>query len=116
MLAVIDYVRAPDQDATELMSAQIISLPLRNPVLLTKKQLAARLGRSERWIELRVREGMPVEPRADRYGRRRYDLQLVEQWLNDRPAKRSSRPDRLGQLEQAVADLAAQVAELRQTG
>jgi len=97
------------------MSAQIISLPSRGPILLTKKQLAAHLGRSQRWIELRVHDGMPVEPGADRYGRRRYDVLLVEQWLKDRPAKRPSRPDRLGQLEQAVADLAAQVAELRQT-
>lgn len=98
------------------MSAQIISLPSRGPVLLTKKQLAARLGRSQRWVELRVHDGMPVEPGADRHGRRRYDLQLVEQWLSDRPANRSKRQDRLEQLEQAVSDLAAQVAELRQTG
>ena len=98
------------------MSARVISLPSRGPVLLTKKQLAARLGRSQRWVELRVHDGMPVEPGADRYGRRRYDLGLVEQWLRDRPANRAKRQDRLGQLEQAVADLAAQVAELRQTG
>ena len=98
------------------MSAQIISLSSRGPVLLTKKQLAAHLRRSERWIELRVHDGMPVEQGADRYGRRRYDVRLVEQWLRDRPASSSKQQDRLGQLEQAVADLAVQVAELRQTG
>jgi phage terminase Nu1 subunit (DNA packaging protein) len=98
------------------MSAQVISLPSRGPVLLTKKQLAARLGRSQRWVELRVHDGMPVEPGSDRHGRRRYDLHHVEQWLRDRPANRSTRQDRLGKLEQTVAELAAQVAELRQTG
>ncbi len=96
------------------MSAQIVSLPTRGPVLLTKKQLAAHLGRSQRWVELRVHDGMPVEAGSDRYGRRRYDLQLVQQWLRHRSDKKSKRQDRLGELERAVADLAAQVDELRQ--
>ncbi len=97
------------------MSAQIISLPSRGPILLTKKQLAAHLRRSERWIELKVRDGMPVEQNVDRHGRRRYHLQQVEQWLKD-SAKSPKCRDRIEQLERRIADLAAQVAELRQAG
>lgn len=98
------------------MSAQIISLPSRGPILLTKKQLAAHLRRSERWIELKVRDGMPVEQQVDRLGRRRYDLQEVEQWLKRGLAKAPQRQDRIGQLELRIAELAAQVDELRRAG
>jgi hypothetical protein len=41
---------------------------------VTKQQLAAELGRSTRWIEQRVNEGMPVESSNDRHGRRLFDL------------------------------------------
>ena len=98
------------------MGGQLVRLPARGQLLLSKKQLAAHLGRSERWIELRVRDGMPVEEATDRYGRRRYNLSLVEQWLSrGRPTPRK-REDRVTVLERAVADLAAQVAELRRAG
>ena len=81
-------------------------------VLLTKKQLAAHLGRSARWVELKVREGMPVEQATDRYGRRRYNLRLVETWLHEGRPKAVRHEDRLAVLERRVAELAAQVAEL----
>jgi phage terminase Nu1 subunit (DNA packaging protein) len=93
---------------------QLITLPWSCGRLVTKKQLAAHLGRSERWIELRVREGMPVAPASDRYGRRRYDLEQVERWLRCGPPPRTPRDSRLTALERSVADLAAQVAELQQ--
>jgi hypothetical protein len=79
--------------------------------MLTKKQLAHELQRSERWIEIKVREGMPVEEATDRYGRRRYNLRLVREWLKDgKPAKAK---DRVSVLERRVAELADQVAELQ---
>jgi len=98
------------------MGGQLVQLPARGQLFLTKKQLAAHLGRSERWVEMRVRDGMPVEPANDRYGRRRYNLRLVEQWLRDGGPTRNKPRDRITMLEETVADLAAQVAELRRTG
>jgi excisionase family DNA binding protein len=45
---------------------------------LTKQELATHLGFSLRWVELRVREGMPCE----RFGSRlRFQRTEVEQWL-----------------------------------
>src|SRR5437879_861116 len=46
--------------------------------LLTKQQLAAHLGRSPRWIELRVKEGMPSTDPTVRYPQRRFRLSDVE--------------------------------------
>ncbi len=42
--------------------------------LVTKRQLAEHLGRSTRWVELRVREGMPSEAPTTRYPHRRFRL------------------------------------------
>jgi hypothetical protein len=95
---------------------ELMTLPSRGGTLLTKKQLAARLGRSERWVELRVRDGMPVEPATDRCGRRRYNPVLVEQWLKAGRPTSSKREDRIALLEASVATLAAEVAELRRAG
>jgi phage terminase Nu1 subunit (DNA packaging protein) len=93
------------------MGAQVFALPSRGaPVLLSKAQLAARLGRSTRWVELKMREGMPVLDGTDRYGGRRYDLREVEAWLAQ--GKRTKPRDRVSELERQVAELAAQVAEL----
>ena len=98
------------------MAGQLVRLPSRGHLLVTKKQLAARLGRSERWVELRVRDGMPVEQATDRYGRRRYNLRLVEEWLRDGRPVPAKREDRIAVLERSVAELAAHVAELREAG
>lgn len=47
---------------------------------LTKQELARYLGFSLRWVELRVREGMPCE----RFGSRlRFQRTEVEQWLKE---------------------------------
>lgn len=98
------------------MTGQLVTLPSRGEVLLTKRQLAAHLGRSERWVEMRVRDGMPVEHATDRYGRRRYNLRLVEDWLKNGRRVPVKREDRIAVLERSVAELSAQVAELRRTG
>jgi hypothetical protein len=66
-------------------------------------------------VELKVKDGMPVEEATDRYGRRRYNLRLVQAWLDDARPK-AARRDRLTVLERQVADLAVQVAELRRAG
>jgi phage terminase Nu1 subunit (DNA packaging protein) len=98
------------------MGGHVVSLPSRGDTLLTKKQLATLLGRSERWVELKVKEGMPMEESTDRYGRRRYNLRLVQAWLNEGRPRAARREDRVAALERQVADLAVQLAELRRTG
>lgn len=92
------------------MTATVVQMSARG--LLTKKQLADKLGRSERWIELRQRDGLPVAD-TDRFGRRRYRLDDVNAWLHDAAAKPRSVPDRIAQLEQQVATLAATVEQLQ---
>lgn len=49
---------------------------------LTKRQLSERLGFSTRWVELRVREGMPCS--SIKGNQRRFLLSEVEAWLADR--------------------------------
>jgi phage terminase Nu1 subunit (DNA packaging protein) len=95
--------------------SNVIQLPSRGVErVLTKKQLAAHLGRSERWVELRVREGMPVLEATDRYGRRRYKLRACEEWLaRGRPRIVASTEDRLAALECQVGELIALVRGLR---
>jgi hypothetical protein len=92
--------------------SEIVHLPNRASHLLTKKQLAAHLGRSTRWIELRVRQGMPSEPPTRRYPSRRFRLAEVEAWLAAGEKKRSPEADRLVRLEQRMATLAARVEGL----
>jgi predicted DNA-binding transcriptional regulator AlpA len=65
------------------MGASIIpfpSLAVREP-WLTKRQIADYLGRSTRWVELRVREGMPSKMIG---GRRGFKLSEVEAWIDGR--------------------------------
>lgn len=50
---------------------------------LTKRQLAATLGYSTRWIEHRMAEGMPSHLQGVR---RMYDLDEVNEWLGERAA------------------------------
>lgn len=79
--------------------------------LVTKQQLAAHLDRSPRWVELRVREGMPSEAPTRRYPQRRFRLSDVESWLAAGERK-SDRADRVSRLEEQVATLAAKVDRL----
>jgi|SRR6185312_7024444 len=97
-------------------TAKVIQMPARgaSEIILTKKQLAQKLGRSERWIELQVRDNkMPVLEATDRFGRRRYSLRAVEEWMKAGKPKPVRREDRLAVLERQVADLQAQLNELR---
>ena len=76
--------------------------------LVTKRQLAEHLGRSTRWVELRVREGMPSEAPTTRYPHRRFRLSEVEAWLAAGRAKPPApQTRRLADLEERVAKLAA---------
>ena len=90
------------------MSARIYRMPTARPTLLTKKQLAAHLGRSTRWVEMQVHRGLPVEAMTDRFGGRRYDLAKVEMWLSaGEPVVRRERSlaDRVAALELLVGEL-----------
>lgn len=62
----------------------LIQMPARDwSPLLTKRQLANHLGRTPRWIEMRVAEGMPAE--WDRHHRcRTFLLTDVQAWLERR--------------------------------
>jgi predicted DNA-binding transcriptional regulator AlpA len=67
-----------------LVSASVFRLPLRPGAepWLSKRQVAEHLGFSVRWVELRVREGMPHQ----RWGsnRLRFRVSDVETWLEER--------------------------------
>lgn len=60
----------------------VVRLPLRLGVepWLSKQQLAGHLGFSVRWVELRVRDGMPCERFR---GRLRFRASDVEAWLKE---------------------------------
>ena len=89
------------------MSARLYKLPASGSGLLTKKQLALYLGRSTRWVEMRVRDGMPVERSTGRFGERRYDVARVEAWLRTRPCKvpTVSLADRVAALERQLNEV-----------
>jgi hypothetical protein len=67
------------------MTARVIRMPLRPGVepWLSKRQLAAHLNYSTRWVELRVKEGMPHERWG---GHLRFRVSEVEPWLKERYA------------------------------
>jgi phage terminase Nu1 subunit (DNA packaging protein) len=73
--------------------------------LLSKKHLAAELGRSPRWVELRMREGLPVEPRRTPAEHTRFDLTRVQAWLVERAEQPATLEQRVIQLERQVAAL-----------
>lgn len=84
-------------------------------LILTKQQLAQHLGRSERWIELRVRDGMPSIPPSRRYACRRFHLQAVERWLAaDQHAPQRPLPERIALLETQLAELTARIHQLEE--
>lgn len=94
------------------MSATVHRLPgTTGPRLITKQQLAAHLGRSARWIEMRVNEGLPSE-NLDRYGRRMFDLAAVEAWLQKGEHVARSMQERVEALEREMAELRAVIQRL----
>ncbi|MGH2841968.1 MAG: helix-turn-helix transcriptional regulator [Solirubrobacteraceae bacterium] len=62
------------------MSAQVLQFryPAGREPWVTKRDLAAYLGRSTRWVELMVRRGMPSQMIG---GRRGFRLSAVEAWI-----------------------------------
>jgi len=48
---------------------------------LSKQQVAGHYGRSTRWIELRMREGLPSRMLG---GRRAFRLSIVDAWMEAR--------------------------------
>lgn len=87
------------------MSENVIQLPSRGESIVTKRQLAAKLGRSERWVEGKCKEGMPVLEQTDRWGRRLYNLGAVEAFLREKPAPRRSLEGRVTDLERQMSKL-----------
>lgn len=66
-----------------LTGASVIAFPravVREP-WLSKRQIADYFGRSTRWVELRVREGLPSKMIG---GRRGFRLSEVEAWIDRR--------------------------------
>ena len=59
---------------------EVVRLPRRPGAepWLSKRQLADYFGFSSRWVELRLREGMPSEVIG---GRRRFRVSECEEWL-----------------------------------
>jgi len=92
------------------MSAAVLTS--QQEIVMTKAQLARHLGRSERWIELRVRDGMPSQPPSRRYACRRFVLAEVEDWLRDGPPRPPTVAERLDQLESEQARLRERIREL----
>ena len=89
------------------MAGTVIRLPSAPRRLLTKRQLAAELGRSTRWIELRMREGLPVLPRGTPAEHTRFDLEAVRSWLDTRgPCAPPRLEERVAQLERQIVTLA----------
>lgn len=85
----------------------LVRLPVRSERLLTKQQLASELGRSTRWVELRMREGLPVLPRRTPSEHARFELGAVRAWLERRAEGAPlSVEERIARLEQEVSRLA----------
>jgi hypothetical protein len=64
-----------------LTGASVIAFPraaVREP-WLSKRQIADHFGRSTRWVELRVRKGLPSKMIG---GRRSFRLSEVEAWFD----------------------------------
>jgi hypothetical protein len=57
---------------------RLIAFPAAAEPWLTKKQIAGHHGRSTRWIELRMKEGLPSRMLG---GRRGFRLSAVETWM-----------------------------------
>ena len=69
--------------AGEGVMGEVIRMPLRpgSEPWLSKRQIADHFGYSTRWVELRVKDGMPSQMIG---GHRRFRLSECEQWLLER--------------------------------
>jgi hypothetical protein len=67
------------------MSATIVPFPTTHEPWLSKGQIAAYYGRTTRWVEPRVREGMPHrKDGGSRYARTMFRLSDMEAWMASR--------------------------------
>ncbi len=75
--------RLPERREAGSCGGLVVPLPRRAlwEPWVSKQQLAAHLGYSTRWVELRVREGLPSRKIG---GRRKFHLSAVEAWLEER--------------------------------
>lgn len=87
------------------MTGQLVRLSSAGSVLLSKRQLAQHLGRSVRWVELKVVLGMPSVSPTARFPHRRFRLAEVEAWLRAGDVKPPTVGERLAELEREVAQL-----------
>lgn len=73
----------PSPKGSRLVSATVVPFPRRHGFepWMSKRQVAAHYGYSTRWVELRVREGMPSHSRG---GQRRFLLSEIEDWFEGR--------------------------------
>jgi excisionase family DNA binding protein len=104
---------SPASRASASASAMTHELPTPD-LLLTKQQIAQHLGRSPRWIDTRVKAGMPSEPPTSRFPHRRFRVSQVEAWLSAGEKEAHSHDERLARLEEQLARLSATVEELQQ--
>jgi phage terminase Nu1 subunit (DNA packaging protein) len=84
------------------VSATVVSINQRG--LLTKKELAEHIGRSDRWIEQQQHKGLPVAERNTQ-GWNLYKLADVEAWM---------RQERPKTTEQRLTAVEAELATLRE--
>lgn len=63
------------------MTGRVLPFPGRPEPWVTKAHLAAYLGRSNRWVELKVCDGVPSHMIG---GRRAFRISEVDQWLRER--------------------------------
>jgi predicted DNA-binding transcriptional regulator AlpA len=65
------------------MTAQVLQFryPAGREPWLSKRDLASYFGRSTRWVELMVRDGMPSQMIG---GRRGFRVSEVEAWIEER--------------------------------
>ena len=90
---------------------------------VSKKQLAGILDRSIRWVEMRVKEGMPSRMRGNK---RIFNVGAVQDWLKNReeaqqqndgdPAPATPEEQRFAELETRVTALERELAELKGKG
>jgi hypothetical protein len=73
----------PPPSGSATVSATVVPFPRRRGYepWLSKKQVATHYGYSTRWVELRMRDGMPSHARG---GQRRFLLSEIESWFEGR--------------------------------
>lgn len=93
------------------MNGQLVRLQPATEPWVTKQQLADHLGRSIRWVDLRVRDGMPSR-QDKRGGRRFFQISKVEEWLKEyQERKQLTLEERISALESSMSLLLNQQKE-----